>query len=661
MDYAAQLNTASEMPLIGAQVFIEPGQTPEEIDTWFRILHENQLPICRIRLFENYIRTSDGKWDFDLFDQAFRAAEKYGIKILGTLFPATPFTDVGGFKFPHTSPHLDEIAIYIKKLVTHYRTSPALYGWVLINEPGVGQLPDGEFTRKKFKQWQDEQDPPVYPSIGYQHFDFAEERFLLVYNTWYLCWLAAEINKYDPGRYLHVNTHAIFRLVAEYDFPAWRDFLTSLGGSAHASWHFNYFTREQYAAAMAADCEIIRSGAGPLPWLMTEIQGGNNIYSGYAPMCPTREEISQWLWTIVGSGGKGGIFWCLNPRGSGFEAGEWALIDFLNQPSDRLQATSNISRVIHENKDVFANTRPIDTPIHILYTREALWIERRLQRGGIYYEGREVGGVMKSALGYFETLLEMGIPSQLSEINEFDFSWSDYTGVTLILAHQISMPSRYWPQIENFVKRGGKLIMDGLTAFYDEHAHCVMKTGFPLADLCGASAKEYKLKKNLFDVELNSPELVLPGHCWQGTLHCQSATPLGYAEDEIIAARHSFGRGEVLWIPTLLGLGARLKDNSALSKLLYLEAYASIRQVPFRLTQHHPGVLIRTIKSADTYITVLINKKSEPVNVELVLPDSLLKKYQPEILFSIFHGRITNGNKFLLPSEETLVIKWILE
>ena len=128
------------------------------------------------------------------------------------------------------------------------------------------------------------------------------------YNTWYLQWLAEEIHKYDPGRYLHVNSHAIFQLVSEYDFPAWRGFLTSLGGSAHASWHFGYFERDQYALAMAADCEIIRSGAGPIPWLMTEIQGGNNIYSGYAPLCPTSEEISQWLWTIIGSGGKGGFF-----------------------------------------------------------------------------------------------------------------------------------------------------------------------------------------------------------------------------------------------------------------------------------------------------------------------------------------------------------------
>lgn len=85
---------------IGAQVFIEPGQTAEEIDLWFRLLKENNMTVCRIRMFESYMRKSDGTWDFGLFDMAFRSAEKYGIKIFGTFFPLTDKTDIGGFKFP---------------------------------------------------------------------------------------------------------------------------------------------------------------------------------------------------------------------------------------------------------------------------------------------------------------------------------------------------------------------------------------------------------------------------------------------------------------------------------------------------------------------------------------------------------------------------------
>jgi beta-galactosidase len=60
--------------------------------------------------------------------------------------------------------------------------------------------------------------------MGYDHFDFADERFHLYYNTWFLQWLTDEIHKYDAGSIIHVNNHAIFKNVAEYDFPAWRVF-----------------------------------------------------------------------------------------------------------------------------------------------------------------------------------------------------------------------------------------------------------------------------------------------------------------------------------------------------------------------------------------------------------------------------------------------------
>ncbi len=42
-------------PMIGAEIFIEPGQTAEEIDSWFRLMKESGMSICRIRMFETYM------------------------------------------------------------------------------------------------------------------------------------------------------------------------------------------------------------------------------------------------------------------------------------------------------------------------------------------------------------------------------------------------------------------------------------------------------------------------------------------------------------------------------------------------------------------------------------------------------------------------------
>lgn len=645
-----------EVPVIGAELFVEPGQTSEEIDAWLRIMKESGLTITRIRMFETYMHKPDGTWDFRLFDQAFRSAGKYDIKVYANLFPATSFSDLGGFKYPRNAEHLKSIALYIRNVVTHFKQFPSLYGWVPINEPGIETMPAGEFTRNKFQEWKRIKPAEAYNSKGYDHFTFEENRFLLYYNTWFLKWLVDEIRKYDSTSPVHVNTHAIFNNVAFYDFPEWNKFLTSLGGSAHASWHFGYFKRSQYCVAMSANSEIIRSGAGSIPWLMTELQGGNNIYSGGNPMCPTKEEISQWLWIALGTESKGAIFWCLNPRASGIEAGEWALLNFRNEPSDRMEAVSRIAGIINQNPSLFANAMLCESGISVLYSRESLWIEKQMQPGGKGpYEARNAGGVMKSALSYFEAIGEMGIQSDLKEISEFDFSKSDYAGKTIVLSHQISIPSRYWQDLINFVDRGGKLIVDGLTAYYDENAVCIMKTGFPLEKLFGGNIKEFRLIGDQFPLNLDNPLLNLPAHLWRGTIKTTTANKIGTFNNEIIASRNFSGRGEILWVPSLIGLGARNNENYyPLSVLLSGELGQSLANVQFRFRQHQPGMLMKTLQSGSDFLTVIINKSPVERIVPLIVKDTVA---DPVILFSDKGGTV-NNNVVSISPEETLVILW---
>jgi beta-galactosidase len=644
----------NEVPMIGAEVFIEPGQTPQEIDTWFKRLREAGMTVTRIRMFERYMHAPDGKWDFSLFDEAFKAGEKYGIKIYSNLFPATPFSDVGGFKFPRDEQHLKSIAAYIKNLVTHFKQFKSSYGWVPINEPGSGGLPKNDFAKIKFEAWKKLQPVSQYNSKGFEHFDFADERFLMEYNVWFLKWLTDEIHKYDPGSPVHINNHQIFQLAAEYNFPDWRKFLTSLGGSAHASWHFGYFTRDQYAMAMSANSELLRSGAADIPWLMTEMQGGNNTYSGYNAMCPTKEEISQWLWTTIGTGSKGGIFWCLNPRGSGAEAGEWALLNFQNEPSDRMKAAAKVAEVINRDPQLFAHATVVESGINIIYIREAMWVEKKLQTGGFHYEGRDPGGVMKSALAYFEALSEMGVQANLKEIDEFDFSQDNYSRITIILSHQISIPSRYWQKLQDFVSKGGKLIVDGLTGYYDENAVCIMKTGFPLEKVFGGKIKEFKVIDNLFTIDLSENNLLLPAHLWQGSIAITTAKPISTFDGEVVASRNKFGKGEVLWMPSLVGLGARInKDYRKLSSLLYTEAKQSISSVPFHFKTHQAGMLMKTMKSGDNYISVILNKSKNKKKITL----DITRIMKPTILFADQKGTIS-GNILDISAEETIVINW---
>lgn len=639
--------------MIGAEILIEPGQNPEDVDLWFRTLSENGMKVTRLRMFEDYMKDADGNWDFSLFDRAFRAGEKYGIKIMGNLFPATSFDDIGGFKFPRDEQHWTDIKEYIRAVVNHFKGYKSLFAWVPVNEPGLDLPWDEDYTKLHFEKWKHDNVQPVF-TRGYKHFPFYEEKFVLYYHPWFLKMVTEEIQKYDSTHAIHLNPAGVFDQAEIYEFSKWRDFLTSIGGSAHAGWHFQYFNRGQYSLAMSANSEFLRSAGQQLPWFMTEIQGGNNTYSGGDPMCPTSDEIAQWLWTIVGSGGKGGMFWCLNPRKSGIEAGEWAMLDFQNYQSDRFAVAADIARCINANEKLFSHSKVHDSNISVLYSKESIWIENKLSsyvdRGKM--EGRKKGGVMKSALGAFEALSQCGFNPNFGDINDFDFSKSDYSNSTIILSHQISIPSYHWEHLHSFVEKGGTLIVEGMTAYYDENAICILNDSFPLAKLFGGDISEYKLIDELFTADISGNSLDV--HLWEGYIVPTTGKPLATRGDKVIALTNSYGRGKVIWQPSLVSLGCRMKSHyQPLAELLRSEIDKSARP---SFSSYHEGVFMKTLASDDRLVTVIVSQNPDVQNIQLKGFESYRLS---KVLYNNHGGKVDADGKVSISPNETVVAEWM--
>jgi len=647
----------NSLPLVGGQVVIESGQSAAEIESLFVMLKNNNMDICRIRMFESYMHDGNGKWDFSTFDMAFRAAERNNITIIATLFPMVEFTNIGGFKFPDSDAHLASIAENIKQVVGHFKQYKSLYGWVLMNEIGSGKAPFAKpLTAQKFVEWKKADAVKAFNTAGKPIMQFQEERFLVDYNTWYLTWLKSEVRKHDATSHLHVNTHAIFDTYAEYDFTKWRGILDSFGGSAHASWHFGNFTRNNYHFAMAANSEIIRSGAGHKPWIMTELQGGNNLWSGGIPMCPTKQEIEQWLWTNIGTGAKGMIFWSLNVRSAGIEAGEWALLDLLNQPTDRLEAASKVATVLKKNTALFASAKVHESGVNILYTRESLWSERRAETIGASYAGRLPGGAIRSAIGFYETFAQLGIQANIKCIDEFDFSTNNNKGKVIVLAHQIALPSNYSKALEQFVATGGTLLVEGLTAFFDEYMHNQTNATFPYTSLFGGLLKDAPFVNDRFNISLLNQKATLPAHLWEGVIQPTTAQTLAKnAQGDIVATTNTFGNGKVIWIPSLVGVAARETNNyRPLAQFIERELVTQLPASTIRFKKFAEGVLMKTLRTGSGYIVILINKNKKAQQVELQISDK--KPYTVLNASDNSTGKLSA--KFLLKSEETKVIEF---
>ena len=235
---AATSTTHDSAPQIGAQVFIEPGQSDAQIDGWFRTLKESNMTLARIRMFERYMHKGDGSWDFSLFDRAFRAADKYGIELYATLFPHTDYEDTGGFKFPRSDEHADSVMRYIQNVVTHFKNYKCLKAWVLMNEPGASMAPfDEPFTAAKYKEWLKNNADADYNKTGYPVLEFNRERFTLWYHTWYIDRLAQEVRKYDTKSELaDISTgYATFNYGSAY----WQSYYYGVVGGIYGSQTFS--------------------------------------------------------------------------------------------------------------------------------------------------------------------------------------------------------------------------------------------------------------------------------------------------------------------------------------------------------------------------------------------------------------------------------------
>lgn len=605
-----------EQPIIGAQVFIEPGQTAADIDEFFSILERNHMKVARIRMFGAHIFRG-AEPDYSLYDAAFDAAERHGVKIFATLFPTTDeLHDVGGFKFPKSKQHLREIDEYIRDVVKHFKDHPALSVWVLQNEPGFKafRFVDTDLSDEVRTQWR-ESLPEVSYDNGYLKADFETERFVTYYTFWYLKHIADIVMAEDPIHGRHVNPFQIMGYMSAHDYDGYESILTSLGLSMHYASHFAIFNENEYTMATSLMNDIIRSGARRNPYWVTEIQAGNVMASGRTPYCPPGNHISQYLWTSIARGAQGIMFWTLNPRGAVQEAGEWGLIDFMREDTDRIQAARKVAVALEKYGNQIEKMKPVSAPITILYSHESFYVERFNARAyPSDKEARKIDCVEKALSMAYEAISSNGVCPEVQEMKAFD--WDDAQGRVAILPDCLSVPSTYWNRIRDFVKTGGKIIVTGRSMYYDENMFCVpMYRPFPLADCFGAELKEYKATADYFPIGDN-----LVGHLWRGVIKPKEADVILLMNGEVVGIRNQYGKGSVVWVPTPIELGAYHHDMSGLESFYSKECKEAIAATPIRLAKPVSGIVLASLRSETNALVVISNKTGKKKTVKLIMP-----------------------------------------
>lgn len=640
---ACAADKLQDKPQLGAQIWIEPGQTPLQIDAWFRDLAESHMPVARLFLMWPYLQPAPDQWDFSLYDAAFRSAAKYHIRVVATLTPngRPPFLGGNGdqgFGVPQSAHDSESAAAYIAKVVQHYRSESALDTWLLMNEPGQGPAANPAAVTA-FRQWLPKQyvspaqmntawgtafhdfasaNPPATRQVFNRNQELDWRTFWEQYQSAQLRWLADEVRKSDDRHPLHLNPAGLLGNLADVsdDLPSWRSFLDTLGCSIHPAWHFGLLNRDQYALGFSYLNDLVRGSIEPKPYWVTELQGGNNIDSAHKPMDPTPPDIAQWVWTSLGAGADRVIFWLLNSRAEGLEAGEWSMLDFQGHPSERLKTAAAIARTVEQHQRFFSEAQPYHSPITILLSLDTMNFEETFNADDDPARSRNAH--ILSALGFYEVLSRLGPPPDVKYFHDYDWEKKTAQPRVAILPDARVLTAAQIHSLRSFVEHGNTLLVAGLTGFYGPHATAWPLAGFPLAEVTGGQLKEVQLRSQTPLIPLNRPPgTVLPSRLWVSTIDSPSATPIGRQNGDVIATETNLkGGGRVIWIPSPIGAGAWLTDAQPLSRYLQAELRDD-RSTRFALMQTQGNCLLRVLEDRGAYLTVLTNGADLPARCSL--------------------------------------------
>jgi beta-galactosidase len=358
------------------------------------------------------------------------------------------------------------------------------------------------------------------------------------------------------------------------------------------------------------------------------------------------------VWTSLGAGADRILFWLLNARTSGVEAGEWSLLDFQQQPSARLRTASQIAQILENNKDFFDGSQAVRPDVTLVLSLETMTLEDNLAHSAD--PARDRNAQVLETLGLYRALAESGVPPRIKHFDDVAWSQAEPAHRTVILPDVRALSTEQIDQLNAFVHNGNTLIVTGLTGFYDPYGKAWPLAGFPLAEITGAELKEVLLP-TAPQIEWNNAEPSLPAHLWLGTIHNLEAKPSATWQGETTATvRNVAGGGRVIWIPSLVGLGAWLGDPAPLANYLHSTLQPALTAVPFNFVQPQPNCLLRVLKKESAYLTILANSGGQPANCAMTVPTGL----HPKTLWGTA-GTGRNGIEDVsLPAGATQVQLW---
>lgn len=486
---------------IGSQLFINQGDTPERVRELVGKMYENGLTLIRLFLLWDQLEPREGEWDFERYDTCFDAAQQLGLRVVPTLMAVSPPGWMRRTRGPQSVADLDDPEFwegaargYVRKVVGRYAAHPALHSWILWNEPGRVP-PDTPHARLAFQSFLKRKYEGKIQRLNARYYEqaeaFSQVEPVLLHGSAFesyaqrldTLWAAVDnldgklrdlgcwIRALDPLHPIHVNPHNVGQNMLPIGQSIWHqaEYTDFLGCSAHVPWHSGRFPADRRPQSIALYADLMKSATSHpegMFWV-TELQGGPTWFSSPAASCPSGIETAFWLWEAIGSGARAVLFWCFGCREDGDEAGEWNLLNLLDEPSDRLLAAKEASRLLRQHRVLFDKTRPADPQVLLLDSQNTAALCATETTVTEKKKPRNRNAASDALCGAYLCCCDQGlsvavIPEEKLWIDRYPESAN-----VLILPETTALDERTVDGLLRFQAHGGTVIADGLCGLKD--------------------------------------------------------------------------------------------------------------------------------------------------------------------------------------------------
>lgn len=358
--------------------------------------------------------------------------------------------------------------------------------------------------------------------------------------------------------------------------------------------------------------DLARGAAQGRQFWQTELQGGH-VRSGTASAPqgltrgpdPTPDEMTLWNWHALMGGVNGILYWQYRPELLGQESPGFGLVRRDGAPTERTEVAERFATLVNDSPEL-EKASPIRGDLALGLLPEGALFN--------YVAEKDTDQFAASARGAYRALWEAGYQVDCAKPRQF----KDYDAI--YLPFPLLLESDTASTIKKYVQNGGTLITDGTPAVYDDNGRVFQTApGKGLRDVFGA---ELRSTRAATDEKLELPAGAITARSRRDVFDCNTATPLGYwDEDDIGAIQNAYGDGTAIGLGTLVGSAhAHGEDVSGVLRSMLHDhgirptVQSTRHDVRARLHKHPDGTLL--------YVTNLSeSQKTTVIHVEQTLGD----------------------------------------